>query len=162
MTGFCRINDKDAFETFGIAFERGTFDELFSLPVPKERVVNDWPDEDGLDVDDVSPIRLQPRTLNPPMLIVAEGGDDAHNKYNLFREELYKSVYMDFEFPTVDVRFKLRFTGGGAVTTIGNFFRSGMAGMRFNVTFTDDFPRIIPLLPASVFDDMIFDDIILG
>ncbi len=161
MRGFCKINNKDAYETFGIVFERGTFNELFSLPLPKDRLVQDWAEEDGIEVDEISPIRLQSRTINPPMMIIAEGGDEAREKYNLFRQEIYSAIYMDFEFPTAGIRLKLRFTGGGGITTVGNFFRSGKAGLRFNLTFSDDFPKILPLLPASVFDEMIFDDIIL-
>lgn len=162
MKGFCRINGLDAFETYGMVFERGTYNALFSLPVPKERYAYDWGDSNGLDVDESEPIVLQARQLSPPMVIIGNGKADMLAKYNAYRTLLLSNVYVDYDFPIADITLKLRYTGGGNVTTIGHVMGTGKAGMRFTLNFSDDFPRILPIIPASLFDEMIFDDIILG
>lgn len=161
MKGFCEINGLDAYENYGVVFEKGTYNEVFSLPVPKDRYTYDWGGEDGLEVDEVSPIVRQARQLTLPMLQIADTGEQLRDYYNAFRTELYSKVYHDFVFKPVNVRMKLRMTGGGGVTTIGSVFRTGQAAIRIPIQFSDDLPRILPVVPATVFNQMIFNDIIL-
>jgi len=175
MTGFCKISTYnfveqnyttvDAYSEYGIMFERGTYEALFSLPSPKERYTYNWGGEHGIEVDEFAPTILAAPTVTLPIVIVANNEADFWGKYREFRKLILgkpdHSVYLEFEFLHTNSRVKLRYTGGAALSILGTVRGTSKVGMRFNVSFSDDFPRTEPLLPASAFDEMIFDDIIL-
>lgn len=175
MTGFCEITTYnhveqsyqtvDAYSPYGISFEKGTYESLFPLPSPKSGYEYDWGGKDGIEIDEFSPIVLSATQVTLPIVIVADGETDFWEKYLAVRSLILggenRSRYLEFNFLHVGRRFKLRYTGGGALSILGKVRGTSKVGMRFRLTFSDDFPRVEPMLPASVFDEMIFDDIIL-
>lgn len=175
MKGFCEITTYngtlqeyvtvDAYSAYGIAFEKGTYESLFPLPSPKLGYEYDWGGMNGIEVDEFAPTVLAATQVILPIVIVADGETDFWAKYLAFRSLILggsgKSRYIEFNFLHVGRRFKLRYVGGGSLSILGSVRGTSKVGMRFRLNFSDDFPRVEPMLPASVFDEMIFDDIIL-
>ena len=175
MTGFCEISTYnhveqeyttvDAYAQYGIVFEKGTYEALFPLPSPKPRYEYDWGGEHGIEIDEFTPTVLAATQVTLPIVIISNNEADFLSKYMAFRTLILgkpdHSVYVDFIFLQTGRRFKLRYTGGATLSILGTVRGSRKVGMRFRLNFSDDFPRTEPLLPASVFDEMTFDDIIL-
>lgn len=51
MTGYCYIDGIDIYDEFGVIVEGDGYDELLSFPSLKEPDKNDWPEENGIEVD---------------------------------------------------------------------------------------------------------------
>jgi len=164
---------RDAWEEYRIAFEKGTYEALFSLPSPKEPYTYDLGSSDGLEVDEESPIVYAARTITLPLILITDTEAEFWSRYNAFRTLLGKSRVLEFLFPRAGYypdpenpdftgcRFKLRRTGGGDATILGSIKGTGQKAMRIPITFSDDYPRELPLIPASVFDPEIQFDLII-
>jgi hypothetical protein len=62
MTGYCYIDGIDIYDEFGVIVEGDGYDELLSFPSLKEPDKNDWPEENGIEVD-LSEPRLQHKEI---------------------------------------------------------------------------------------------------
>lgn len=172
MKGFCEITTydhvlqeyltRDAYSAYGIVFEKGTYEALFPFPSPKARYTYNWGGSHGIEIDELAPVYLEAAQITLPIVIVANSDADFWSKYDAFRTLILATKgYIEFNFLHTGKRFKLRYTGGATLSILGTVRGTGQVGMRFRLNFSDDYPRVEPLLPASVFDEMIFDDIIL-
>lgn len=67
MKGKCYIDNIDIYEQFGVMMKEGGYKDLLTFPALKEPTANDWPEEDGVEVDLESPA-IQIRTITIPFV----------------------------------------------------------------------------------------------
>ena len=60
------IDDLNVLGRFGCRVTRGGYNDLLAFPAMKEPEKNDWPEEDGIEVD-LSDPKLQPRERLPSL-----------------------------------------------------------------------------------------------
>lgn len=172
MNGFCNITTYDydeqkyttvdAYTEYGILFEKGTYEALFSFPEVKERYEYDWGGSHGLEIEESAATVLKAQSITLPIAIVAKGKSEFWSRYMAFRNLVLGTTgYIELTFPSIGRRFKLRYTGGGAISILGNVSGTALVGMKFKLNFSDDFPRVEPLLPDSEFNDTVFNEIII-
>jgi len=65
MKGRFYIDNIDIYERFGVAIKEGGYKDLLTFPALKEPEKNDWPEEDGVEVDLESPA-IQVKTVTIP------------------------------------------------------------------------------------------------
>lgn len=150
------IDNVDTFARFGISPGAGAFDELLAFPSLKEPAKNNWPDEEGIEVDLETPC-LQPKELSLPF--IGQGNPSADDAFMAF---LSRPGYHTFRFPALQKEWRLRLLSRSASGL------PGAEGGAFTLRLADDFPYRpvatrpegggIPL-PASVFflDDIPLD-----
>lgn len=56
MKGVVYIDGVNIWDQYGVWITRGGYDELLTFPALKEPASNDWPDEDGIEVDLSNPV----------------------------------------------------------------------------------------------------------
>lgn len=125
MTGKLLINGTDAYVKYGAFISQNGIKELFSFPALKEPAKNDWPEDNGLNVDLTAPV-LDGRTLS-----IGFGSTKMFN-YESFIRQFKIGGYTAFDIEGVGIR-KLRYVSQGNLRLLGY---SGL----FTLTFADDFP----------------------
>ena len=126
MTGKLYINGRDAFTDFGVFVHDGAYNELVSFPAMKDVTFNDWPEEDGVEVDLSAP-RLDSKTFNITFCCVDT------SKIDDMIVALSWGVYHEFDFREIGVLRVLRLVSNPDIKTL--------AGLgKFTFGFADDFP----------------------
>jgi hypothetical protein len=77
------INGDSLYDTYGIWIESGT-DNFITLPESKDRLTEDWADEDGLDFDTTETIKFKSRDITLNCAIKASDMTDFLTKWNSF------------------------------------------------------------------------------
>lgn len=121
------IDGADAYKQFGVFLTRGSYDNLVALPALKPLDSNNWPEEDGQEVD-----------LCEVALATGEVGIElAFSNQWRFADLvtlLSDKGYHDFRFTELERSYKLRLASQGDLELY-----PGLNIVRF--TFADDFPR---------------------
>ncbi len=132
------IDNEDIFARFGILPGAGTFDELLAFPPLKEPAKNNWPDEEGIEVDLEAPC-LQPKELS--LSFLGQGNPSADDAFMAF---LSRPGYRTFRFPALHKEWRLRLLSRSASGL------PGTEGAAFTLRLADDFPyRPAPAQPAG-------------
>lgn len=122
------IDNEDVLTRFGISLGAGAFDELLAFPPLKEPEKNNWPEEEGIEVDLATPC-LQKKELTFSFLREgAEGMDDA------FIAFLSRPGYRTFRIPALQKEWRLRLLSQSALHL------KGTEGAAFTLKLADDFP----------------------
>lgn len=122
------IDNEDVLTRFGISLGAGAFDELLAFPPLKEPEKNNWPEEEGIEVDLATPC-LQKKELTLSFLREgAEGMDDA------FIAFLSRPGYRTFRIPALQKEWRLRLLSQSALHL------KGTEGAAFTLKLADDFP----------------------
>ncbi len=122
------IDNEDVLTRFGISLGAGAFDELLAFPPLKEPEKNNWPEEEGIEVDLATPC-LQKKELTLSFLRGgAEGMDDA------FIAFLSRPGYRTFRIPALQKEWRLRLLSQSALHL------KGTEGAAFTLKLADDFP----------------------
>lgn len=122
------IDNEDIATRFGISLGAGAFDELLAFPPLKEPEKNNWPDEEGIEVDLETPC-LQKKEISLSFLRQgAEGADEA------FVAFLGRPGYRTFRIPALQKEWRLRLLSQSALNL------KGADGAAFTLKLADDFP----------------------
>lgn len=127
MTERTLINGQDLFGTFGIFVTQDGYNDLIEYPGLKPVPINDWPEEDGIEVD-----------LTQPILTAKESSISfatmAGHSTSAFLQALSAQVYHDFTFNELGQNFRLRMASQAE-------FNADIPNIEvFTLRFINDFP----------------------
>jgi hypothetical protein len=126
MTGQLIIDGVNIFTEYGICIVDGGYNGLVQYPSLKTPYFNDWPDEDGIEVDLSNP------KLDIKKFTIQLGGIYEFGVRGLI-DFLSDNAYHEFTFTEIGIMRKLRLNLESA--------RSGLIDYKlFSLDFTDDFP----------------------
>ncbi|MDR2764897.1 MAG: hypothetical protein LBB90_07690 [Tannerella sp.] len=124
------IDEIDGYTQYGvsvIASSGGSYRELITCPSLKKVPANDWPEEDGIEVDLSEPVL---DTMKCSLRFVCEHGKSG---IDAFFDRLNDGAYHVFEFPEIDRSYKLRVSAQPNLTVSGDY-------RVFSLQFENDFP----------------------
>lgn len=127
-TGKLFIDGYDAYTEYGISVARYGYKQVIQMPSFKKLDSTEWPDEDGAEVDLISP-QLDSRTLQIDFNI-----NNIRYAEDLF-DELRQGAYHDFYFAELKKTYRLRMTQNGKFSSL---IKLGT----LSLTFADDFPSV--------------------
>lgn len=129
MIGKTQLNTHDIYWTYGLYIPEGGYESLVSYPSLKAVPFNDWPEENGIEVDLSSPV-LDTKTVTLPF--VSNDYYKLRNFYNILRQ----GGYLTFNFLEIGYNnVMLRLTGQQGLR-----LSDGTQQWQFSLTFSDDFP----------------------
>ncbi len=120
------IDGIDAFTEYGVFIAAGGYNGLVGYPSLKTPASNDWPEEDGIEVDLSAP-KLDARTFS-----VLFAGVQEFSVRNLI-DYLSDNACHEFDFREIGVVRTLRLVGNSARRTVGTL-------KSFTLDFADDNP----------------------
>lgn len=127
MKGKCFIDNIDIYERFGVVIKANGYKDLLTFPALKEPDENDWPEEDGVEVDLEAP-SLQIKTVSIPF-VAANPSIDANEFISFVCKPNYHTIYI----PSLGKEWKLRITSQPE-----HVIKPQVTN--FNLQFTDDEP----------------------
>lgn len=120
------IDEKDAFEEYGVFIERNGHRQVVQMPAFKKIEVTDWPEYDGVEADVSNPM-LDGRQLQVQFCVI-----NVRWAEDLFLA-LSDGAYHDFDFREVGIVLRLRLVSNGSFSS---YIKLG----KMTLTFADDFP----------------------
>lgn len=126
MKGDLFIDDIDAYERFGTTVMMGGWDQILSFPDMGKVETNNWPEENGLEVDLSHPI-LTAKNVGIPF-----GLDKSKEKENLI-SHLMKPGYHVFRIPKLEREWSYRMKGFSNLKLYDGI-------MTFTLNFSEDHP----------------------
>ncbi len=90
MNGSCYIDGIDIFDEYGVFIEGDGYDELFSFPAIVDPDKNDWPEENGVEVD-LSEVRLQEQEISVTFALL---GKDWIPFYAFLNSQNYREFFI--------------------------------------------------------------------
>lgn len=127
MIGKLFVDGTDAYIKYGVFVIKGSYDSLVAFPSLKEPDKNDWPEEDGQEVD------LSAPALNPEGISITLGFKK-NLIFNDFVNMLAGMGYHDFRFGELGRTYRLRLASQSSYEIC-----EGLEIAKF--TFENDFPR---------------------
>lgn len=135
MNGAFYIDGIDIYARYGVVITSGGYNDLLCFPALKEPETNDWPEEDGIEVDLSSPA-LDAKEVS---ISFACNRPDCND----FIFMLSKPGYRTIRITELGREWRLRLK---AQTALKDYIRAAA----FSLKFTDDFPvRSTAYAPAS-------------
>lgn len=128
MTGKFNIDGVDAYGQFGVFISDSGLAKLLQYPPLKKVDSNDWPEEDGEEVD-LSEPALDVKTVQ------VKFASHKANRFDAFIAAMSNTGYHDFEVPAIARTFRLRLFSQQSMT---HYSRAE----EFMLQFVDDFPLI--------------------
>lgn len=135
MTGAFYIDDIDIYTQYGVVITSGGYNDLLCFPALKEPEVNDWPEEDGIEVD------LDAPTLEAKEVTIsfASNYPDTGDFINMISQPGYHTL----RIAELAQEWRLRML---TQTACKDYSRA----VTFSLKFADDFPgRSDNYAPAS-------------
>lgn len=134
------INGTDPSATYGLFFKDGTYQELLKLPTRKPGLQQDWPDEDGIEVDGAAN-NYDSRPLALPVAMWADSEEALLLKYQGFGAMVLDGdpIVLDAHF--LNRRYTLRYVGVSGVVWDGSL-------VTFTLNLMDDYPTDLTPIPA--------------
>jgi len=128
-TGKTQMDSQDLYDTYGLSIVESSYKSLISYPPMKAVVFNDWPEENGIEVDLTSPV-LDTKNVTLTFL-----SNDFY-KLRAFYNELKDGGHQTFNFFEIGYNLvMLRMTGQQNLKVV-----EGTQQYTFSLTFSDDFP----------------------
>lgn len=129
MKGHWYIDDIDIYAKYGIGILEGVVDNLLVFPSFKETDVDDWTEEDGIDID-LSEVYLNNKTVDISFAILTSDNTRVDN----FLSFITHPGYRTFKIASLGRNWILRVNKESARSIYPN-------AQTFTIQFTDDFPR---------------------
>ena len=128
MTGEIIIDGINATTTYGIIVRDGDYAGIISMPKIKEPEANDWPEEDGLEVD-LSDLKYERKEFDIRFATISPNAD-----INGFINLLIDGAYHDVTFSDLGITKQIRLLAG-------KNFKGSILKMRlFTLRFSEDNP----------------------
>jgi hypothetical protein len=131
----------DLWTSYGILIEKGS-DTFLNIPERKTGIVNDWPDQSGLDLDLETPY-FKERTIILSCGLIAVNENDFWNKYNLFITNLMKPGFRMFYVERFSRSFRLVYKKCSDFTTFTKFKSNGKIAAKFILEMVEPDPKSI-------------------
>lgn len=132
MTGFWKINNKDAYTIFGVSLLRGSYNEIMAPPTPRERLQHEALDVNGTLVDTISELYYKERKYSIDILIVGSNYADFWTKYNAFFAEISTPGAFTLKVADLGVTVTLLYEGATCVKKPRSL-RSGRVAVQYKV-----------------------------
>lgn len=133
------INEQNPSTAFGLFFRDGTYQELVKLPARKPGLQQNWPDEDGAEVD-AGANNYESRALALPVAIHAESEESLLLKYQAFGAMVLAGDPIVLDAYFLDRRYTLRYVD------VSNVVWSD-ALVTFTLNLIDDYPTATTPIP---------------
>lgn len=147
MTGLYKFNTNDCFTSFGLVFEKGTYDELLKLPKVKDGYTKNWPDENGTERD-LTARYFESIPVNLPVVILGTSQADIITKYNALANFLMTSGYFNFDVKRLNRRFILLYQDMTQFSKLTKFYQGNKPAARLVLSLINDFPTTNTPIPA--------------
>ncbi|ADY51512.1 hypothetical protein Pedsa_0940 [Pseudopedobacter saltans DSM 12145] len=135
-----KINGADSEIAYSLFFENGTYQELVKAPAKKSGLQQDWPDQDGIEVD-MTANKYQSKPVALPAVIYAQSEAELLLKYNAFvTGVLLAPARITVDAVGLNRRFSLRYES--VSNTVWN-----ETDVTFAINLIDDFPATITPIP---------------
>lgn len=122
------IDKEEVFTRFGVSLGAGAFDELLAFPALKEPAKNNWPEEEGIEVDLETPC-LQPKEVS--LSFLREGPESAADSFIAF---VGRPGYRTFRIPALQKEWRLRLLSQSTLQL------NDAQAAAFTLKLADDFP----------------------
>lgn len=144
--GSCIIDTVDL-AAYGIFIERGGSDDFISFPDRRTPDFNDWPDEDGLDVD-LTDLSFEAKTVKVNYVIVADNEATFKSHLNSFETLHFAPGLRQVFVREFNRTFSLRFIGFSDYRHKGGLYNPGRKIGRITAEYSMDDP--LQLFTSSV------------
>lgn len=137
-----KLNGKDLKEIFGVVISNGS-DTFLAFPERKDSLENNWPDEDGIEVDLNDPT-FQAREFRLNCALVASGRVDFKTKYYALFTELKRSGTHTLLIQDLDQEYEVFYKKQENITKLTQIDRDKVA-VKFDLIFrevTDSIPAV--------------------
>lgn len=135
MTGVFYIDGIDIYTRYGVVITSGGYNDLLCFPALKEPETNDWPEEDGIEVD------LSTPALEAKEVTISFGCNRPECSDFIFM--ISKPGYHTIRITELSREWRLRLT---TQTALKDYIRA----VAFSLKFVDDYPvRSTAYAPAS-------------
>lgn len=135
MTGFCYMDGVDIYTAYGVIIAENGYNDFLTFPALVEPDKNDWPEENGIEVD-LSELTFQPREITVPFAVIS--GNNWKGFYQMLTAVGYRSV----NIPVLQKTWNLRVS---EVPAFEEFFQ----GAVFEIKFVEDIPVLNRTYPAA-------------
>ena len=125
MIGAFYIDDIDIYARYGVVITSGGYNDLLCFPALKEPDANDWPEEDGVEVDLDMPV------LEAKEVTISFASD--HPDFRDFINDMGQPGYRTLRITELDRKWQLRLL---SLPTYKDYGRA----TSFSLRFADDFP----------------------
>ena len=126
MIGELYVDGVDVYANYGICIAEGGYNGIISYPPLKKVETNDWPEEDGVDMNLSSPA-LDTRDF--PIAFISH----AKARTGAFFELISDKAYHTFKFRSLDREYKLRLV---SQSNLNGLYRLEL----FTLQFANDYP----------------------
>ena len=137
------IDGIDIEATYGVCMADGAYKELWKLPVRKKGGYGfDWPEENGLEIDEDEIVVYERLIYSVPMMIVAANETQYWTRMNSFLEWMLEKNIVVVDIPERNRRFYLQQLGfSGYDDYVDNGFSL------FNMELANDNPsKFLPII----------------
>lgn len=123
----CYINNVDIYAEYGVWITKGGYNNLISFPDLRDPEKNDWPEEDGIEVD------LETPTLKEKEVTISFLASNPTIDVSMFIDFMCQPGYKVFVIPSLQHSWALRLSKHQSNTTY-------TGATSFSLNFIDDFP----------------------
>lgn len=134
-----KINEQDPSVAYGLFFKEGTYEELLKLPSRKPGLQQDWPDEDGMEVD-ADANHYDSRPLALPVVMSSDSDEDLLLKYQTFGAIVLAGGPIVLDAYFLNRRYTLRYVSVSNVVWDGSL-------VTFTLNLMDDHPSATTPIP---------------
>lgn len=139
------INNQDVYDTWGIVFLRGAYEELMKFPKRKDSYSLSYADENGA-LRDVDAPTYESQSYNLVALIIGNDSADLFLKLNNFRNYILNAGYFTFDVTDLNIRFTMLYDNM-TQTELKQRLNDGQNALKITISFINDTPGSYPVIP---------------
>lgn len=141
------INGQDVYDTWGIAFLQGIYQELMKFPKRKDAYSLSYADENGTLRDTTDP-KYESQTYTFAALIIADSRQGYFTRLNAFRNYILNAGYFTFDVVDLNIRFTLLYDNV-TQSELKTRLNDGQNALKITLSFINDFPKSYPSIPQD-------------
>ena len=157
LSGLYSLDGKDLWDAFNIGIESGT-EAFLQFPEVKDRVTEDWADENGIDIDLATPFYVKSRDIAVNFFIVTDSETNFWTNWLAFKALLLSSGLHLFHIDRFGRSFGVVYKSASNISLSNKTFADG-GKIKFTVTFTElnpayvnEYARLIDSLDNNLTD----------
>lgn len=140
LSGIYSLDGQDLWDVFSIGVESGT-DGFIQFPELKDRLTEDWQDENGIDVDVDTPSYVKSRDITINFFSITKTEDEFWQKWDAFKELLISSGLHLFYVKRFKRSFGVLYKSSPSIDVTNKTFLQG-GKVKFSITLTELNPAL--------------------